>query len=252
MLCQAISQRCLYHKQIVDKRHERKLRKPTNANDEYIKKKWVTNLSQRKLNNDEISLLRKGLNFAVTPKSIPNKEILASVVGLTENERDEVRGKIYSTLKNAKPPVQQNLSRGERQAMKDLKSDSNIVIIRADKGNSTVIMDKTSYNNQLREMLQDQDVYSKVIDKRRNPTTKVESVLQNALLRLRKSKNLTESEYWKLRPFDSSAASFYGLPKIHKVPLIAKQDYFTIQEGIPVTVPLRPINSCTVNFRELF
>ena len=128
--------------------------------------------------------------------------------------------------------------------MKDLKSDSNIVIIRADKGNSTVVMDKTSYNNQLREMLQDQDVYGKVIDKRRNPTTKVESVLQNTLLKLQKSKNLTESKYWKLRPFDSSAASFYGLPKIHKVPLISKQGHFTILDEVPVTVPLRPINSC--------
>ena len=66
----------------------------------------------------------------------------------------------------------------------------------------------------------------------------MESVLQNTLLKLRKSKNLSESEYWKLRPFDSNAASFYGLPSI------AKQNHFSIQEGVLITVPLRSINSC--------
>ena len=63
-------------------------------------------------------------------------------------------------------------------------------------------------------------------------------------MKLRKSENLTESEYWRLRPFDSSAATFYGLPKIHKMPLIVNQDHFTFREGEPATVPLRPINSC--------
>ena len=67
--------------------------------------------------------------------------------------------------------------------------------------------------------------------------------MQNTLWKLRKSENLTESEYWRLRPFDSSSAS-YGLPKIHKVPLIVNQDHFTLWEGELATVPLRPINSC--------
>ena len=107
----------------------------------------------------------------------------------------EVRGKIYSTLKNAKPPVKQNLSQGERKAMKDLKSDASIIVIKADKGNSTVVMDKASCSNQIREMLRDEDICKRIADKRRNPTTKVESEIQNTLLRLRKSENLTESEY---------------------------------------------------------
>ena len=109
------SKRCSYHVQVISKRHDRKLVKSTNKQDECIKKKWVTNIFKRVLTKDEISLLRKGLNFAVTPKSVPTKEILASVEegikDLSENEKAEVRGKIYSTLKNARPPVKQNLSR---------------------------------------------------------------------------------------------------------------------------------------------
>ena len=108
-------------------------------------------------------------------------------------------------------------------------------------------MDKASYSNQIREMLRDEDIYKRIADKRRNPTTKVESEIQNTLLKLRKSENLTESEYWRLTPFDSSSASFYGLPKIHKVPLTVNQDHFTLREGEPATIPLRPINSCVVS-----
>ena len=57
--------------------------------------------------------------------------------------------------------------------------------------------------------------------------------------------HLTEVDYWRLRPFDSIAASFYGVPKVHKVSLVEKEDHFTIEEGVPpVKIPLRPTNSC--------
>ena len=52
-------------------------------------------------------------------------------------------------------------------------------------------------------MLVDKNVYEVITDKRRNPTSKTELELQRVLLKLRKSENLTENEYWKLRPFDS-------------------------------------------------
>ena len=52
---------------------------------------------------------------------------------------------------------------------------------------------------------------------------------------------LTDNEFKKLRPFDSSPAAFYGLPKIHKVPLVEQNDHFTIEAD--TEVPLRPINS---------
>ena len=44
-------------------------------------------------------------------------------------------------------------------------------------------------------MLREKSIYKKITDKRRNPTTERE--LQGKLLKLRKSGNLTESEYWK-------------------------------------------------------
>ena len=97
-------------------------------------------------------------------------------------------------------------------------------------------------HKQVNVMLQDQTVYTRT-DRRRNPTTKVEIELQNRLKNLKRSGNLTEPEYWRLRPFDSCTATFYGLPKVHKVPLVCNDDHFTLDERLPGDIPLRPINS---------
>ena len=40
---------------------------------------WVINLSSRSLSDANIALLKKGLNFSVTPENIPSMEIIAKV-----------------------------------------------------------------------------------------------------------------------------------------------------------------------------
>ena len=55
---------------------------PTNM--PYVDKtNWVINLSSRSLDDAEIALLKKGLNFAVTPAYIPATEIIAKVESAT-------------------------------------------------------------------------------------------------------------------------------------------------------------------------
>ena len=53
------------------------------------------------------------------------------------------RAQVLNILKTAKPP-KQNLSKEEISAIKELKSYDDIVILNADKGNCTVILDKTN------------------------------------------------------------------------------------------------------------
>ena len=59
-----------------------------------------------------------------------------------------------------------------------------------------------------------------------------------------KQGNLTDSEYWRLRPTESTLAAFNRLPKIHMVKLKPKEDHFTLPKEVTPQVPLRPINSC--------
>ena len=106
-------------------RHEQKLKRgnPTvnvNKNKE-INKRWVVNVLDCDLEANEVSLLRKGMKFAVTPRSVPVKEILTAVEqgisNLPRDAKDEVRCDICNIIKNAKAPKTCNLSQGERRAM---------------------------------------------------------------------------------------------------------------------------------------
>ena len=62
------------------------------------KKKWVINMSSRQLTHIETDLLAKGLNFSITSKTLPNKDIVATiedaVKDLEKEEADTIRAKV--------------------------------------------------------------------------------------------------------------------------------------------------------------
>jgi len=66
-------------------KHETMLSSLENTNSPQQKKnsnpsnKWVVNLSQKTLTEDQVHVLGLGLNFAIAPKEVPIKDILASV-----------------------------------------------------------------------------------------------------------------------------------------------------------------------------
>ena len=70
-----IEKRCIYEQHVIKKRHQQKLGKSETNQHKTAKKKWVINASKRSLNEVEISILRKGSNIALTPKSIHTKDI---------------------------------------------------------------------------------------------------------------------------------------------------------------------------------
>ena len=80
--------------------------------------------------------------------TLPNKDIIATaedaVKDLEKEEADTIRAKLSLTLQNSKPP-KDNLSKDERKALKELQSDTSIVILPADKGRSTVILNHEDY-----------------------------------------------------------------------------------------------------------
>ena len=71
-------------------------------------KKWVINVSSRQLTHIETDLLAKDLNFSITSKTLPNKDIIATVEDavkdLEKEEADTIRVKVSLTLQNSKPP----------------------------------------------------------------------------------------------------------------------------------------------------
>ena len=101
------------------------------------KSKWVVNLSTKTLSPHEKDLPEKGLNFLVTPKNIPTKDIVGKVETVVKNlpmvEADNIKAKTSLVLQKASPP-KDNLSKKQRQALHSLKEDKEITILPADKG----------------------------------------------------------------------------------------------------------------------
>ena len=79
--------------------------------------------------------------------------------------------KVAEVLKTARLP-KRNIDKEEEQALKELKEDKDIVIFKADKGNCTVIMDRPDYDQKINALLNDNDIYSKLVTKR-NPLNNI-------------------------------------------------------------------------------
>ena len=185
-------------------------------------------------------MLEKGFNFAITPKFVPKLDIINGVEAGLRKVRDEAavqiaRSKVSKILKSAKPP-QRNITHEEEEALKELKKDESIVILKADKGNATIIMNATEYNDKINCLLSDNSVYSK-LSKKSNTITKITSDVNKYVWNLFKNQKITKDEYHFLHCSKGVIPRFYGLPKVHKV-----------------SVPLRPIvsfiNSPTYNLSK--
>ena len=85
---------------------------------------------------------------------------------LSESTKDNIRSRVTSTLQSASLP-NSNLTPDELKALKRLKTDENIVILPADKGRVTVVMDKTDYNNKMNSLVNDKQTYEVL---KRDPT----------------------------------------------------------------------------------
>ena len=111
-----------------------------------------------------------------------------------------------------------NLSKEERQALKDLKEDSSIIIKPADKGSVTVVWDKNDYLQEAYGQLQDKKTYQKSnfgSDKLENlvktSNGKFHSLFQRKLI------DKKAYEYLKYPTLgETNLGKMYLLPKIHK------------------------------------
>jgi len=86
-------------------------------------------------------------NFAIAPKDVPVKDILASVEdrlrGISPSDTDLGRGKVVSTIRSKKRS-RSVLTKKEHMALQQLKKDPSILITKAEKGNK--VSDKEWYD----------------------------------------------------------------------------------------------------------
>ncbi|XP_046387902.1 uncharacterized protein LOC124157319 [Ischnura elegans] len=181
----------------------------------------VVNLTDIHLSDAAISVLSKGLNFAVAPARLPKEELVTEVEyavrKLPKEEADELRGEVSRILLNSKTPVN-NVNREEKKALRELRTNDDIIITPADKGNATVVMNKEDYISKINDLLND-DTYS---EEKLDPTSRTQKGIKHII---NQSSIPPEERKWIIESAPKPPR-LYGLPKIHK-------------QG----VPLRPIVS---------
>nr|VZI11840.1 unnamed protein product [Spirometra erinaceieuropaei] len=119
---------------------------------------------------------------------------------------------------NTSDKPRRTISSAKVNAIKELKRDEDIVIVPADKGRATVILDNSEYVAKAQELLNDNQSY-KVIDS--DPMKTLVAKINKSLSLMRNQLAISETDWRQMKPQDAAIARFYGLPKIHKpnVPL---------------------------------
>ncbi|BHF84131.1 hypothetical protein SprV_0902728100 [Sparganum proliferum] len=185
----------------------------------------VHNLSSHRFTQQQLAVLSYDAKFS-TRDARPEDFIASFESALQKCEAGEecknaMRQQVSTLLLQHKR--QMTISKAEDRELLKIRKIKDIVTLPADKGRSTVVMDKAEYCTKVGNLLMDKEAYE--------PSTvsefkKLVNSINNTIGKLRKAGALTRREALAAKASDTAKARFYGLPKVHK-------------QG----VPLRPIVS---------
>lgn len=99
------------------------------------------------------------------------------------------------------------------QTRKFLNKNPNIIITNSDKGNKTVAISKTEYNDKMKTILGDMMTYRRL---KKDPTTNLQQMNNDLVQKLHEQDVITLREKYTLTQRTAVAPRIYGLPKIHK------------------------------------
>ena len=239
------------------RKHRKKLAKNSiTKKAEEIKNTYIRNLSNCNLTNDQINLLSRGLRFIPSPHTNTNsvkKQILRDFNQFARRMRLRYiyhgRGKmkhLFYVKSNWEPPVQQsvaletyleetkiklseieitepkpNLPISERKAIRELKENSEINIKKADKGSTTVIMNKIDKIKEGVTLLEVKEHYRPLEKPMIEETARK---VRNIITELYQKKHIDDMtlKWLSQTPNPPRIPVFYTLTKTHKVNLSSR------------------------------
>nr|VZI31617.1 unnamed protein product [Spirometra erinaceieuropaei] len=119
----------------------------------------------------------------------------------TEETKNLIRHQVSSLLMAHRP--REVLSKVERDALRELKADKDLVIVPADKGHAKVVLDRTDYLQKAKGLLEDQQFY---VSCAKNPLKTLTREINATLLALEKSGAITPTDRRMARPQDTASA----------------------------------------------
>nr|VZI04063.1 unnamed protein product [Spirometra erinaceieuropaei] len=188
----------------------------------------VHNLSSKELTMNQVQVLRHETSFNTADAKLVNMiAALESVINLTktlEETKNLIRHQVSSLLMTHKP--REILPKVERDALRELKADKDIVIVPADNGRPTVVLDRKDYLQKAKNLLEDRQFY---VPFETNPVKTLTREIKATLLALENSGAKIPTDRRMASAQKTAFARLYGLPKMHK-------------EGVPLR-PIYPSNA---------
>ena len=124
---------------------------------------------------------------------------------------------LFDTFKKNKR--KSNLGETELQALNFLLQNKGIIIQKADKGNTNVVIDKNAYKKKMKAIISDRSKFEKLDIQEENHLNFIlnkEKRLKKIIKPLYEKYCFTKSEYLKICPTGSKPGILYGQAKVHK------------------------------------
>ncbi|KFD72269.1 hypothetical protein M514_01317, partial [Trichuris suis] len=177
-------------------------------------------ISSYPLSESQEQVLSKGLNFVPSPRSLPVLDLVASLEHSLEHvdphHSNVIKHGISHILSHYKFKPQHNLTPFERSTLNQLRSNPDLIITRADKGNVVVLLDSSKYKETVLALLSNSHLYKPL---RSDPTSRLRKDLRSLLDSF--ALETQDAELSKIHNplrFSSNIRppELYCLPKIHK------------------------------------
>jgi len=220
---------------------------------------WLIDLNNTQVPLETKLLLQLGGNFSLPLTSNNHNKMAVSFIKHIEKNLTKTPESICEPIRNLAIPIIKRIfhtSSERNEHHKFLTSSLNITktftkehpevfVTKADKGNTTVILNKQDYITKMTNILSDTNTYAIIHD---DPTKKLSLELRTILTRWKSKEFIDLHTYRKTLTTDGLLPRAYGLPKIHKPgfplriivssigsPLYALSNYMhnLIKSGIP-------------------
>jgi len=161
--------------------------------------------------------------LAISPNILPKENFVVAVEKacrtMEEEEAEDFRSEILGTLRSALC-LQSNLTVQEQKAVSDLIRNPSVMILPADKGRATVVLDKAEYEEKVLRILSDGKTYEQL---KKDQTASYKRKLVAILTKLKDEGKLSDELYSRLYPTSEKIPQLYCLPKVHKKTFLSDQ-----------------------------
>lgn len=185
-----------------------------------IKDNWVYNLTNETIPDNILKFIALGPKFSLQPSSknlsiyqiITEVEDILKLITVNTNQK---RAKIINILTNYFNSNQDDnyLQKIYLLTKKYLKNHPEIYLIKADKSECSVLINKTDFNNKLNTILNNENDYT-ILNK--NPTNKLTILINKKIKNLVENNHMTEQLGKTLKTYDASTPKLFAKIKIHK------------------------------------